>query len=430
MAKRIAIATIGTQGDVQPYVALAVALRDRGYSVVLGAPNDFREMIEAYGLDFFSLGRNIQAFVKQSNLDEIVSKSVLTSAPRLMRQGQKIVEIAARRSWEMAQGADLLIANMNTTFCIDIGEALDIPVMMSALQPLTATSEFPIVAYDGPDLGPAFNYISHAPMNWQQMFYDWPRNKLRKALMGMEPRKKGGFFKDNNGIDLPALYAYSSHVSRRPDDWPQSAHVCGYWQLKDQTGWEPSESFKEFLANGSKPIYVGFGSMPFGAERNTQILKEAVAKWGGRLVVGRGWGGINPDDLPDSIYAIRRAPHDKLFKYVAGVVHHGGAGTTSAGLHAGKPAFVVPQTMDQPFWGRRVHQLGCGPKPVPLRKLTSDDLAYALRQLATNRAYKAGAEAIAAKLNAEDGCQRACDIIGDVITNYESEAVRRGSAAQ
>lgn len=109
----------------------------------MGAPNDFREMIEAYGLHFFSLGRNIQAFVKQSNLDEIVSKSVLTSAPRLMRQGQKIVEIAARRSWEMAQGADLLIANMNTTFCIDIGEALDIPVMMSALQPLTATSEFP-----------------------------------------------------------------------------------------------------------------------------------------------------------------------------------------------------------------------------------------------------------------------------------------------
>ncbi len=141
-------------------------------------------------------------------------------------------------------------------------------------------------------------------------------------------------------------------------------------------------------------------------------------------------GAVSTDDLPDSIYAIRRAPHDKLFKYVAGVVHHGGAGTTSAGLHAGKPALVVPQTMDQPFWGRRVHQLGCGPKPVPLRKLTADDLAYALRQLATNKDYQAGAEAIAAKLNAEDGCQRACDIIGDVITNYESEAVRRGSAAQ
>ena len=85
MAKRIAIATIGTQGDVQPYVALAIALRDRGYSVVLGAPNDFKEMIEANGLEFFSLGRNIQTFVKQSNLDEVVSKSLLTSAPKSKR---------------------------------------------------------------------------------------------------------------------------------------------------------------------------------------------------------------------------------------------------------------------------------------------------------------------------------------------------------
>lgn len=430
MAKRIAIATIGTQGDVQPYVALAIALRDRGYSVVLGASIDFREMVEDHGIEFFSLGRNIQTFVKQSQLDEIVSKSLLVNAPKLMRQGQKIVEIAARRSWQMAQGADLLMANMNTTFCIDIGEALDIPVVMSALQPLTATSEFPIVAYDGPDLGPAFNYISHAPMNWQQMFYDWPRNKLRKELMGMEPRKKGGFFKDNNGFDLPALYAYSPTICHRPNDWPDSTHVTGYWQLKDQTGWEPSPCFKEFLDAGSTPIYVGFGSMPFGAERNTKILREAVEKWGGRLVVGRGWGGINPDDLPDSIYAIRRAPHDKLFKYVRGVVHHGGAGTTAAGLHAGKPAFVVPQTMDQPFWGRRVHALGCGPKPVPLRKLTSDDLAHALHELSTNTTYMMNARNVAAKLNAEDGCATACDLIGDIITNYESLAVRSGSAAQ
>jgi len=420
MGKRIAIATIGTQGDVQPYVALSLALQKRGYSVVLGAPNDFREMIEGCGLEFFSLGSHIQNFVKQSNLDEVVSKSLLVNAPQLMRQGQKIVEIAARRSWEMAQGADLLMANMNTTFCIDIGEALNIPVVMSALQPLTATSEFPIVAYDGPDLGPAFNYISHAPMNWQQMFYDWPRNKLRKELMGMEPRRKGGFFKDNDGKDLPALYAYSTQISNRPDDWPDTAHVTGYWQLEDQNDWQPSESFKQFLANGSEPIYVGFGSMPFGAERNTQILKEAVAKWGGRLVVGRGWGGINPDDLPDNIYAIRRAPHDKLFKYVCGVVHHGGAGTTSAGLHAGKPTLVVPQTMDQPFWGRRIHSLGCGPKPIPLRKLTADDLAYSLRQLATNPSYKATSEKVASNLAAEDGCARAVETLGEIIEQHQT----------
>ncbi len=430
MAKRVAIATIGTRGDVQPYVALGIALQNRGYSVVLGASSDFREMVEEHGLEFYSLGRNIQNFVKQSQLDEVVSKSLLVNAPQLMRQGQKIVEIAARRSWQMAQGADLLMANMNTTFCIDIAEALDIPVVMSALQPLTATSEFPIVAYDGPDLGPAFNYISHAPMNWQQMFYDWPRNKLRKELMGMQPRKKGGFFKDNNGYDLPALYAYSNLICKRPSDWPTTTHVTGYWQLEDKSGWTPSPEFQDFLSAGSEPIYVGFGSMPFGAKRNTQILREAVEKWGGRLVVGRGWGGIDANDLPDSIYAIDRAPHDKLFQYVGGVVHHGGAGTTSAGLHAGKPGFVVPQTMDQPFWGKRIHSLGCGPKPIPLRKLTSENLADALEQLSTNATYRMNAKNIAAKLKAENGCETACDLITRVLANYEPLVATGGSAAQ
>ena len=170
--------------------------------------------------------------------------------------------------------------------------------------------------------------------------------------------------------------------------------------------------------------------MPFGAKRNTQILREAVEKWGGRLVVGRGWGGIDANDLPDSIYAIDRAPHDKLFQYVGGVVHHGGAGTTSAGLHAGKPGFVVPQTMDQPFWGKRIHSLGCGPKPIPLRKLTSENLADALEQLSTNATYRMNAKNIAAKLKAENGCETACDLITRVLANYEPLVATGGSAAQ
>lgn len=158
--------------------------------------------------------------------------------------------------------------------------------------------------------------------------------------------------------------------------------------------------------------------MPFGAERNTKILKEAVAMWGGRAVVARGWGGINPQDLPDTIFAIEKAPHDKLFKYVSAVVHHGGAGTTSAGLHLGRPTFVVPQTVDQPYWGRRVYELGCGPKPVRLRKLTSEILAGALADLSTNEDYRRNAADVAEKLHTEDGTDKAIKVIERVMANY------------
>ncbi len=420
LAKRIAIATIGTQGDVQPYVALAVVLKQRGYDVVLGTNADFETLVTNHGVEFFSLGSNIQTFLQQSNFEHAMSQNLLVNMPALLVDGQKIVETAGRHAWTMAQGADAIIMNMNASFGIDIAEALDIPAIMTALQPLNTTREFPLCAYDVPDLGPAFNRLSYAVASVQQAYYDLPRDRLRKELMGLRPRKKGGFFKDSTGHNLVTLYAFSPLVSPRPRDWPKSAIVTGYWQLHDNSGWEPSERFKKFLSEGSKPVYIGFGSMPFGAKRNTQILKEAVAEWGGRAVVARGWGGIDPEDLPDSIYAIARAPHDKLFQHVAAVVHHGGAGTTAAGLHAGRPTFVVPQTLDQPYWGRRVRELGCGPTPVPLRKLTAPKLARALDELVTRKDYSAAAHAVSVLLNAEDGPGRAIRHIERVMSNYKS----------
>lgn len=425
MGKRIAIATVGTQGDVQPYVALGKALLAHGYSVVIGASSDFEPLVTSHGLEFRSLGASIQAFLSQTRFENAMSQSLLINGPALLRDGQRIVDTAARLSWEMAQGADCIIGNMNTSFVIDIAEALKIPVVMSALQPLNATSEFPLCMYYGPTFGPALNRLSYTTMSVQQIYYNLPRNRLRRELMGLESRKRGGFFKDTQGYSLPTLYAYSSLLSPRPRDWPRSAIVTGFWRLPDASGWEPSPEFKAFLAEGEAPIYVGFGSMPFGAGRNTQILKEAVRLWGGRIVVARGWGGINPADLPPRVFAIEKAPHDKLFQYVRAVVHHGGAGTTAAGLAAGKPTFIVPQTVDQPYWGRRVYELGCGPKPVRLRRLTGEILAEMLSELDENAAYRAAAEALALRLGPEDGTERAIKVIERVIDNFVPGQRRR-----
>ncbi|WP_404404326.1 glycosyltransferase [Pelagibacterium halotolerans] len=426
MTKRIAMATLGTQGDIQPYVALARALRERGYSVVLGTTDDFEAMITGYGIEFWSLGSSMQEFVKQAQFDKAMNKSLLVNAPGLLRQGQRIVDRAAREAWDMCQGADCIILNMNTSFTIDIAEALDIPSIVAALQPLNSTSEFPLCIYYGPSFGRTINKLTYSTMTVQQIYYNLPRNKLRRELMGLEPRKNGGFFKDTDGTPLWTLNAYSELVSPRPRDWPKTSVVTGYWMLPDNTGWEPSEEFKAFLAKGEKPIYVGFGSMPFGADRNTDILREAVALWGGRVVVGRGWGGIKPDELsPEHVYVIDRAPHDQLFKYVKGVVHHGGAGTTAAGLHLGRPTFVVPQMVDQPYWGRRVYELGCGPKPVRRRKLTPALLADALHDLNTNADYARNAEKLGAELRAEDGTGNAIKVIERVMANYRSRSERK-----
>ena len=420
MTKRIAMATLGTQGDIQPYVALASALKERGYSVVLGTTDDFEQMVTSYGIEFWSLGSSMREFVKQTQFDKAMNKSLLVNAPGLLRQGQRIVDRAARASWEMCQGADCIVLNMNTSFTIDIAEALDIPAIVAALQPLNSTSEFPLCIYYGPTFGKTINRLTYSTMTVQQIYYNLPRNKLRRELMGLGPRKNGGFFKDTDGTPLWTLNAYSELLSPRPRDWPKTSIVTGFWHLPDNSGWEPSDEFQAFLAKGDQPIYVGFGSMPFGADRNTDILRDAVKLWGGRVVVARGWGGIRPDELPsEHVYVIDRAPHDQLFKYVRAVVHHGGAGTTAAGLHLGKPTFVVPQMVDQPYWGRRVYELGCGPKPVRRRKLTPELLADALHDLDTNPEYVKRAGEIGEQLRAEDGTGKAIKVIERVMNNYQ-----------
>lgn len=417
--KRIALVTIGTQGDVQPYLALGSSMKAQGYSVVLGASEEFKEMTEKLGLEFVSLGPSIQSFLQGSSFQNAMNKSLLINAPSLLRRGQQIIDTAARAAWVMCQDADAIIVNMNTSFGIDIAEALGVPAIMTALQPLSSTREFPLsMYYVADDLGPALNKLSYTAATVQQGYWNLPRNKLRRELMGLDARARGGVFTNTDGSPLTTLYAYSATVSPRPHDWPKTAIVTGYWNLQDASGWEPSPAFQRFLSAGEAPVYIGFGSMPFGADRNTRILREAVETWGGRAVVARGWGGIDPADLPDSIFPIEKAPHDKLFKYVSAVVHHGGAGTTSAGLHLGRPTFVVPQAIDQPYWGQRVYELGCGPKPVHLRRLTSGILARALADVSTNADYKRNAAEVAEMLKVEDGNGNAIKEIERTMANF------------
>ncbi|WP_084603230.1 glycosyltransferase [Devosia enhydra] len=427
MTRRVAIAAIGTMGDVAPFVALSLALQKRGFSVVLGTSADFEEFVEGHGVEFHSLGSNIQNFLRMSQFESVMSRSSLLHMPVLLREGQKILKQANREVWTLAQGADAIVFHMNTTFAIDVAEVLDIPAIMTALQPLNPTGEFPYCAYEGPPLEPLFsrtrldpilNKLSYVVQSAQQTYNDFPRDRLRRKLLGLKRPARGGFTHNSHGQLLPALHAYSAAISPAPADWPETTTVTGFWRLEDQTGWEPPDDFRAFLERGPAPIYLGFGSMPWGAQRNTEIITKALSIWGGRAVISQGWGGLKLDELPPTVYAIARAPHTKLFNHVKAVVHHGGAGTTYAGLYAGRPTFVVPQFFDQPYWGQRVYDLGCGPRPVRLRKLTPAILAQALEDLDTETSFAAAAMALREKLLLEDGTGRAVDVIEETIADY------------
>jgi sterol 3beta-glucosyltransferase len=427
MTKRIAIAAIGTTGDVQPFAALALALMKRGHSVVLCATNDFEGYVTGLGIEFATLGSDIQAFLRQSQFDVVMQKNSLLYAPKLLREGQNILKEACRRLWEVTQDVDCIIFHQTTNFAVDIAEALDIPAIMTAFQPINPTGEFPYFGYEGTapeplfnriSLDPLFNRLSYVVQAAHQSYYDFPRDRMRSKLLGLRSRKRSGFAKNARGEPIPALHAYSRTISPPPGDWPETTTVTGFWRLDDTSGWTPDAEFQRFLDAGDAPIYLGFGSMPWGAQRNTEIITKALREWGGRAVVGKGWGGIKAEDLPDTVYSIDKAPHTKLFPLMKALVHHGGAGTTYAGLYAGRPTFVVPHFFDQPYWGRRVYELGCGPAPVKLRKLTPSILATALEELSTDTSFAVAAGELRDRLMLEDGTGLAADIVEETIESY------------
>jgi sterol 3beta-glucosyltransferase len=212
------------------------------------------------------------------------------------------------------------------------------------------------------------------------------------------------------------LYGFSPLLVPRPADWPAQYHVTGYWFLDPPAAWQPPPAVAAFLAAGPPPVYVGFGSMR-AADPQAQLalILDALAQAGERGVILTP-DGLPPVAVPETVLLVNDIPHAWLFPQMAAVVHHGGAGTTAAGLRAGRPTVVVPFFTDQPFWGRRVHDLGLGPPPLPHKRLTASGLAAAIRQARHDPQIQARAAALSTQLQAEDGVTTAIAALEHYLT--------------
>jgi len=214
---------------------------------------------------------------------------------------------------------------------------------------------------------------------------------------------------------LPILYGFSPTVIPAPSDWNENIHVTGYWFLDELDNWTPPPALTDFIESGSPPVYIGFGSMSNRKpEEMADLVVRALKQIDQRAILLSGWGGLSKTDLPDSIFMLDSIPHAWLFPRVAAAVHHGGAGTTAAGLRAGVPSVIVPFFGDQPFWGRRVADLGVGPGPISRQRLTAGRLATAIHQAVTEQEMRQRAAKLGEKIRGENGIARAVEIIARI----------------
>jgi sterol 3beta-glucosyltransferase len=226
----------------------------------------------------------------------------------------------------------------------------------------------------------------------------------------------------SDGRPVKVLLGFSRHVVPPAPDWPPDVHVTGYWFLDEGGSWAPPQALREFLAGGPPPVFVGFGSMPGrDPDRTGRVVIEALAESGQRGLIVTGWGGLRVRNPPPGVHVAEFVPFDWLLPQVAAVVHHGGAGTTGAGLRAGKPTIVCPFVADQPFWGRRVKTLGAGPTPIPQRKLSAKGLAEAIRRAVTDSEMRRNADELGEKIRSEDGVGDAVSIVLKHIVDAQNE---------
>lgn len=417
---RITIATAGSRGDVQPYLALGLGLADRGHAVRLATYGTFESWIRSYGLEFAVVEGDPQAM-----LNEQEGQAWLETGRRgadFARGFRELVGPALYQATDDAMaacaGADLILFSGTAFYVLySVAEKLELPFVQAYLQPIHPTRAFPSAIFPSRFSGNAIaNYLNHVIGG--QTFWQLMRpivNDIRRTKLDLPPLSFFGPFLDMLRRRLPVIYGYSPTVLPRPSDWNEALHVTGHWFMPDEP-YEPPPELDAFLAAGPPPVYVGFGSMiSSNPEELTRLVVEALEQSGQRGIILGGWAGLAESTLPSTILRVDHVPHSWLFPRTATVVHHGGVGTTHAGLRAGRPTVIVPFFGDQPFWGDRVFELGAGPAPVPQQGLTAGQLTAAISKATHNQKMQEMAEQIGVQIRQEPGVAQAIAIIEDYL---------------
>ncbi|MBM1173476.1 glycosyltransferase [Microvirga arabica] len=405
---RVAIQTLGTRGDVQPYIALALGLIERGHEVQIAAPVQFEAMITGHDIAFAPLPGEFLALI-----DTPEGKAALAGSQgfgaglKLLKHVRPLMRSLLDAEWAAVRAfaPDVIVGHPKSLAAPHMAEALGCSYFLASPLPgFTPTATFPSPMLPFASLGP-LNRASHtlvirgSELLFGKLVGAWREQVLDLARRRSSARSRSG-----------TLYAYSPQVVPVPPDWGNDVLVSGYWFL-DGEEWQPSAALAAFLEAGEPPVYVGFGSMPgLDPQGITATVVEALAKTGKRGLLATGGGALGAESTPDNVHVIAGAPHDRLFPRVAATIHHGGAGTTAASLRASKPTAVCSFFGDQPFWGRRVAELGVGPAPLDRNSLTVDALAAAI--MATDDPIMCSrAAALGAAIRNEDGVATAVGFI-------------------
>ena len=397
---KIVLSSRGSRGDIYPVLEIASLLQKEGHDVISGIPETFGEEAKRRGLTVHLYSEDSGKLMKDMGSGMNASKNGLSFISSSVHQQLDFMLDAAK-------DADVLLASVSEIAAPTVGEYLKIPFYRLAYAPvLPGDQPHPLLPLQ--NLSPGMNRLS-----WKT-FQLFSRYILRKFLN--KKRKELGL----SPIANPDKYfTGGSHTLLAINK--ELAPPSPYWKNKykfSYTGYcfshpegKLPDDLVDFINKGETPVYIGFGSVHIKEpEKFTDMVIEASEKSGTRIVLSKGWTGLGNKQYPENIFVTGDVNHSLLFPEMAGVMHHGGSGTTHTGARAGVPQFIMPEIIDQYYWANRIFKMGLGPKPISSKKLTVEKLIGALKDI-TNETYRKNAAGLGERMKNEDGVKEVVKII-------------------
>ena len=398
--KKIAMFTMGTRGDVQPYIYLSKGLMRKGYDVVLGTHPCWRGLVEEAGIHFEPVGPDID-IEKETTIIRGQSKNAMMSLLKTMNFIMKIIEGSSEEVYEICKGKDLVIVTHSQMGAVEAG-VLGIPKVNVTLQTEMIGEKLRKQKFGEKLIG---GFIAKQAAK--------PTNKIRK-LYGLKPVKSA----DEEMSDKLNLIPISKYVLDRNPYWEEKNVICGYW-CDEEEEYIPDERLKSFVESGEKPVVLALGAMSFEAEADRNKLDmfvKAFQKTGSRAIIQGFQKTLKDYDLPDTMIAVGSVPHSWLFRNAKFVIHHCGFGTTAATMIYGVPSIPVPHVLDQLGFAMQLEKKNVATKHIKAKDLSEQTITEAIDEMNVNYAdKKRNAESISEKIATENGVAEAVRLIESVM---------------